>query len=221
MRQQFSPVNLVLFLLVLISLLIFIQLGFLTIAFDKLGISPAKAYLLLGCSLMGSAINLPLFTIKNDTAMQQMPLDTWRLLRVDHTAFEGRTLIAINVGGCLIPFGFSLYLLTKVSIGLFHVLLGIFLVAVVSFLASRPIEGRGIGIPIFIAPIGAALVAVLISPEYSAPLAYIAGTLGVIIGADLLRLKDIRHMGTPIVSIGGAGTFDGIFITGIVAVLLA
>jgi uncharacterized membrane protein len=43
----------------------------------------------------------------------------------------------------------------------------------------------------------------------------------VILGADILRLKDIRHMGTPIASIGGAGTFDGIFITGIVAVLLA
>jgi uncharacterized membrane protein len=42
----------------------------------------------------------------------------------------------------------------------------------------------------------------------------------VLIGADLLRLKDIRRMGTPVTSIGGAGTFDGIFMTGIVAVLL-
>ena len=53
-----------------------------------------------------------------------------------------------------------------------------------------------------------------------AALAYIAGTLGVLIGADIFRLKDIRKMGTPVASIGGAGTFDGIFITGIVAVLL-
>ncbi|MCW8828861.1 MAG: DUF1614 domain-containing protein, partial [Gammaproteobacteria bacterium] len=67
----------------------------------------------------------------------------------------------------------------------------------------------------------AALAAVLIAPEASAPLAYISGTLGVLIGADLLRLKDIRTMGAPFASIGGAGTFDGIFITGIVAVLLA
>jgi uncharacterized membrane protein len=36
-----------------------------------------------------------------------------------------------------------------------------------------------------------------------------------------LRLKDIRRLATPIASIGGAGTFDGIFLTGIVAVLLA
>ena len=41
------------------------------------------------------------------------------------------------------------------------------------------------------------------------------------IGADLLRLKDIRKLGAPIASIGGAGTFDGVFITGLLAVLLA
>ncbi|HKJ83537.1 MAG TPA: DUF1614 domain-containing protein, partial [Mariprofundaceae bacterium] len=54
----------------------------------------------------------------------------------------------------------------------------------------------------------------------AAPLAYIAGTTGVIIGADLLHLKDIAKLGAPVVSIGGAGTFDGIVLTGIVAVLL-
>ncbi|GEM20586.1 DUF1614 domain-containing protein [Nitrosococcus oceani] len=60
-----------------------------------------------------------------------------------------------------------------------------------------------------------------ITPERRAPLAYIAGTLEVLLGADILRLKDIRRIGTPITSIGGAGTFDGIFITSIIAALLA
>jgi len=221
MQQRFSPFHLVLFLFVLGFLLVFIQLGILTIAFNKLGLSLTEAYLLLCCSLFGSVINLPLFTIKTEASMQQIPLSMWRLLRVDHLVFEGKTTIAVNVGGCLIPFGFSLYLLANTAIGLFHALLGIGLVSVVSFISSRPIQGLGIGMPIFIAPFSAALAALLIDPEHSAPLAYVAGTLGVIIGADLLRLKDIRHMGTPIASIGGAGTFDGIFITVIVAVLLA
>jgi uncharacterized membrane protein len=61
----------------------------------------------------------------------------------------------------------------------------------------------------------------LLSPAHSAPLAYADGTLGVLIGADLARLQDIRHLGTPLAAIGGAGAFDGIFITGIVAALLA
>jgi len=221
MQQRFSPFQLVLFLFVLGFLLAFIQLGLLSIAFDKLGLSLAEAYLLLLCSLFGSVINLPLFTIRTEAPVQQMPLSMWRLLRMNHLVFEGKTTIAVNVGGCLIPFGFSLYLLTSTAVGLFHALLGISMVSIISYISSRPIQGLGIGMPIFIAPISAAMAALLIDPAHSAPLAYIAGTLGVIIGADLLRLKDIRHMGTPIASIGGAGTFDGIFITGIVAVLLA
>ena len=39
--------------------------------------------------------------------------------------------------------------------------------------------------------------------------------------ADLLNLKKISKLGAPIASIGGAGTFDGIFLTGIFAVVLA
>lgn len=45
-------------------------------------------------------------------------------------------------------------------------------------------------------------------------IAYIGGTLGVLIGADLLRLDAVRKL-------GGAGTFDGIFLSGLVAALLA
>ncbi|MDT8384685.1 MAG: DUF1614 domain-containing protein [Gammaproteobacteria bacterium] len=221
MWQRFSPIPLFLFLFVLAFLLAFIQLGILSIVFDKLGLSMSGAYLLLLCSLFGSAINIPLVTIHSEAPQREMPLSVWQLLRMNHLVFENKTVIAVNVGGGIIPFGFSLYLLANTDVSFLHALLGIGLVAVVSYIASRPIHGLGIGMPILIAPISAALAALLIDPAHSAPLAYIAGTLGVIIGADLLRLRDIRHMGTPIASIGGAGTFDGIFITGIVAVLLA
>jgi uncharacterized membrane protein len=93
--------------------------------------------------------------------------------------------------------------------------------AVVCYAASRPLPGIGIGIPIFVAPLTAAILAILADADQSAPLAYICGTLGILIGADMMRLKDVRTLGAPVASIGGAGTFDGIFITGIVAVLLA
>jgi uncharacterized membrane protein len=70
----------------------------------------------------------------------------------------------------------------------------------------------------------------------AAPVAYIAGTIGTLIGADLLNLPRILRGAlvadgagvTPLVngqvvmaSIGGAGIYDGIFLTGIVAPLLA
>jgi len=87
-------------------------------------------------------------------------------------------------------------------------------------MASRPMAGLGIGMPILLAPIAAAIIALLINPVHAAPLAYISGTLGVLIGADLLRLRDIQKMSIPAASIGGAGTFDGIFLTGMIAVLL-
>ena len=130
-------------------------------------------------------------------------------------------MIAINVGGALIPILFSLYLFLSQSLPLFTVLLAIAIVAAISYGFSRPIAGLGIGMPIFIAPLTAAVIALMLAPDNSPPLAYICGTMGVLIGADLLRLKDIPKLGAPIASIGGAGTFDGIFFTGIIAVLLA
>ena len=61
----------------------------------------------------------------------------------------------------------------------------------------------------------------MLSWRRAAPLAYIAGSLGTLIGADLLNLGKVRGLGAPVASIGGAGTFDGVFLVGIVAVLLA
>jgi len=69
--------------------------------------------------------------------------------------------------------------------------------------------------------IATAVVALLLSRTRAAPLAYIAGSLGTLIGADLLNLDKLTDLNAPVASIGGAGTFDGIFLTGIVAVLIA
>ncbi|HKK14540.1 MAG TPA: DUF1614 domain-containing protein [Gammaproteobacteria bacterium] len=222
MRPSFSPLHLLLFVVLLVLLLAFVQVGLLTVAFDKLGLSASSGFLLLYASLFGSMINLPLATIDAHPPPQdQLPRELRGLLRQQPRPFTGRTVIALNVGGGLIPVMFSAYLMAHNPLGAGEVLLGVGLVTAVSYGFSRPIPGLGIGMPILIAPIGAALAAVLISPQHSPPLAYISGTLGVLIGADLLRVKDIKHLGAPVASIGGAGTFDGIFVTGIVAVLLA
>lgn len=222
MRSPFSPLHLLVFAFLIAFILAVIQIGVMTIAFDKLGISPDAALLLLFCSLAGSVINLPLFQINAEHRNNAPPPALFRgLLRQLNREFHGKTTIAINVGGCLIPLTFSLYLIHHHTLTLAQLGFATLIVSVVCYFFSRPISGVGIGMPIFIAPITAALIAILIGGEQSAPLAYICGTLGVIIGADILRIKDIREMGVPIASIGGAGTFDGIFLTGIVAVLLA
>jgi uncharacterized membrane protein len=83
------------------------------------------------------------------------------------------------------------------------------------------VPGIGIAIPSLVPPIIAATVALLVARTNVAAVAYVSGSLGTLIGADLLNLGRIQGLGAPVVSIGGAGTFDGVFLTGIIAVLLA
>ena len=202
-------------------LVIFIQLGIFGIVLEKVGLSPNSAALLLGSTLFGSMINLPLFKITSDENESINNLKRPRLLFTSMQPFTGTTIIAINVGGALIPIFFSLYLIFFHQLNPLQFIPAIMVVSYISYTFSRPIQGLGVGIPVFIAPVTAALVALIIAPAQSAPIAYVCGTLGVLIGADLFRLKDIKQMAVPVAAIGGAGTFDGIFFTGIIAVLLA
>lgn len=217
-----SPGHIFLFVILLTALVTFVQLGVFSIAAEKLGLSSESAFTLLLISLIGSVINLPLFTIAAQCPPQSQTSSLpSAFLRYSLQEFKGKTTIAINVGGCLIPLFFSFYLLRNNPLTWTEAGIATVLMSGVCYAASRPVPGIGIGMPIFVAPLAAAAVAIFINSEQSAPLAYICGTLGVLIGADLMRLPDIRKMGAPLASIGGAGTFDGIFITGIVAVLLA
>jgi len=216
-----SPLHFLLLFILVVIVLVILQLEILGIVLSKLGLSPESAITLLLATLVGSAINIPIFTLHAKPGDIIEPPPVPRGFLGQPQPYHGKTVIAINVGGALIPIGFCLYLLGIKPLPMLDVLLGIGIVTAVSYFVSRPISGLGIGMPIFIAPLTAALVAVLLNPQYSASLAYISGTLGVLIGADLLRLKDIRQLATPVASIGGAGTFDGIFFTGIIAVLLA
>lgn len=216
------PFPRLLLLIALFAFLVaFVQMGVISIAFEKLGLSPESAYLLLLTTLFGSLVNLPLFSVASSWSPTELPSPLQRVFRFDHPPFAGRTVVAVNVGGCVVPVAFSLFLLARTPVPLFQVLLTVAAVAAMSYNFSRPIAGVGIGMPIFIAPLTAALVAAAVGTEQRAVLAYVGGTLGVLIGADVLRLGSIRQLGVPFASIGGAGTFDGIFISGIVAVLLA
>ncbi|MCK9200803.1 MAG: DUF1614 domain-containing protein [Gallionella sp.] len=214
------PLRYLLPLAALAVLVIGIQFGALTIAFEKLGLSPDSAFLLFVTILGGSMINLPLFSMKSEPpSLEDMPPQLRELYgQMSHT---GRTLVLVNVGGCVVPAAFSLYLLAHHPLNVFYVALAVAAVALLCFKITRPLPGIGLGAPMLIAPLMAALVSLALDPSNAAPLAFISGTLGVLIGADLLHLRDIRRLGTPFAAIGGAGSFDGIFISGIVAVLLA
>ncbi|MBA2847763.1 DUF1614 domain-containing protein [Thermosulfuriphilus ammonigenes] len=220
----FNPFALIFFLFFLILLLFlfaFIHIGLITVAFEKLGLSPFQIWAYLFLSLLGSSINIPLRKVRTMTFQPPGEIVFFGIrYRIPPRMEERTTVIAVNVGGCLIPVLLSLYLTVKLGM-LGTVFLGTIVVALVVYFLARPVPGLGIAIPIFIPPILAALVGLILSPEHSAALAYAAGSLGTLLGADIFHLRDIPRLGAPVASIGGAGTFDGIFLTGIIAVLIA
>ncbi|ATX81065.1 putative membrane protein [Mariprofundus ferrinatatus] len=202
-------------------LLSLVQLGVISLMVEKLGISPMQGILFLIFSLIGSALNLPLVSIKAIMPDNGINVEVaQKVLGIPVPKFQGKTMIAINVGGCMIPIVFSASLIYRFPIGTPELLLSVGICSIICYLSSRPIPGVGIGMMPLVAPVTAAIIAVSFGGEYAAPLAYITGTLGVLVGADLMHIRDIARLGTPVASIGGAGTFDGIFLTGIVAVLL-
>jgi uncharacterized membrane protein len=96
----------------------------------------------------------------------------------------------------------------------------------VCYRLATPVAGVGIAIPAFVAPLAAVAIAWLLLGgtqfgEVRAPVALVAGVLGPLVGANLLHLRDVPKMATAVVSIGGAGTFDGIVLSIILAALLA
>jgi len=199
-----------------------VQFNVIAVAFEKLGLSREAAYLLFVSTLSGSLINLPLFRMKARPAQRGLPPEDLRaLFGMRETPVAAQVTVAVNVGGCLIPVSFSIYLLAHVDLGASETLAAVAAVAMVAFFSSRPLRGIGVVMPLLVAPVAAALIAGMLDYEQRAPLAYVGGTLGVLLGADLFRLRDIRSLGAPVASIGGAGTFDGVFISGLLAVLLA
>ncbi|HEB98464.1 MAG TPA: DUF1614 domain-containing protein [Thiotrichales bacterium] len=215
-----KPAHFIVLAFLVVFLFVLLQLQVLGLVLDKLGLSPEGAVTLLFATLIGSLINLPLFKVHGEPMEAEPPpeLPPWILGRIQ--PYNGETLISVNVGGALIPVAFSLYLLVRQHLPLMDVVTATVIVSAVSYAFSQPIKGMGIGMPLLLAPLVTAFTALMLAPDNPAPLAYVSGTLGVLIGADLLHLKDIPRLATPLASIGGAGTFDGIFFTGILAVLL-
>jgi uncharacterized membrane protein len=145
---------------------------------------------------------------------------TYRIPRVEYG--QKVTLVAVNVGGALIPSAVSIYLLLRASQSMILLsLVGVAAVALVTHLFAKPVKGVGIVTPVFIPPVAAAVAALILSPSSPQTVAYVAGVLGTVIGADIANLNSIKKLGAPVASIGGAGTFDGVFLAGVLAVLLA
>ncbi len=220
----YTPIALLFFLVfwLLFAVLVgFIQIGILQYAFESMGVSRRYMLSLLLFCLLGSYVNIPIAQLSAEHTRTGEIVKFYGMQYVVPVVVNSPgTVVAVNLGGAVIPFVLSIYLIVKHGLYLQSVLAVGFVTLVVHWMA-RPVPGVGIAVPIFIPPVVTAAVALMLSQRKPAPLAYIAGSLGTLIGADLLNLNKIRGLGAPVASIGGAGKFDGIFLTGIVAVLLA
>jgi uncharacterized membrane protein len=210
--------------LILIVVIGLIFIGVVGVAFEEVGFSSTTTILILVSTFLGSYINIPILKLKTTVPVVREEFVSffgvvYRIPQVEYG--ERTTLIAINAGGALIPAFVSFYLLWKLPSAIFYALVGVVIVAVITHLVARPVKGVGIATPAFIPPIAAALVALLLPSGAPRIVAYVSGVLGTLIGGDLSNLYKIPKLGAPVASIGGGGTFDGVFLSGIIAVLLA
>jgi uncharacterized membrane protein len=221
---QHSFLFFVLLAVLLFTVVTLVFIGVVSIAFENVGFTPVTILFILVGTLVGSFVNIPVLKLKTKIPIIRDEFVNWfgvsyRIPQMEYG--QAITVVAINVGGALIPTAVSIYLLSKCSTStIFLSLVGILVVAIVTHAVARPVKGVGIATPAFIPPIVAAVVALILLPAQPKTIAYVAGTLGTLIGADLLNLRKIPKLGAPVASIGGAGTFDGVFLSGIIAVLL-
>jgi uncharacterized membrane protein len=220
---QYLPMTPGLFSILVIlvaALIILIQLRILRYAYMRLGVGPGVALLLLFGSLIGSYFNIPITLLPGTPMRTGEVVDFYGMRYVVPLAKLPGTILAVNVGGAVIPTLMSSYLVLRYQLW-FKAAIAVVIIAAVIHMMATPVRGVGIAVPVFAPVVVTAILAFILSREYAAPLAYIGGSMGTLIGADLLNLDKISGLGAPVASIGGAGTFDGIFLTGILAVLLA
>lgn len=204
----------------LVALFVLLAFNVFTFASRRMGVNALWVILVLAASWLGGMINIPVAQLPTEKTVDKEVVTVYGVQYVVPVVHHWPgTVIAVNVGGAVIPTLLSLYLTIRNQLYI-RGLLGIAVVTLVVHQLARPVPGLGITMPTLVPPIVAAVAALLLSLHKAPALAYISGTMGTLIGADLLNLHLLRGMGASVASIGGAGTFDGIFMTGVLAVLL-
>jgi uncharacterized membrane protein len=220
----YLPVSILLFigLLLLLPFIWFaVAIDVVEIAVAKLGFSPNTAFLLLVLVIVTSTINIPIYRLETPVQLADEFAALWlkEFWGIPLRKVQRSTVVALNVGGGLIPVVLALYQFSQGNA--VAILLVTAIVTVVSYFAAQVVPGIGIQINPLLAPLSAAVSAMLIASPHAAPVAFAGGVLGTLIGADLLHLKDIQAMSSGVLSLGGAGVFDGIALCGLFALLLS
>lgn len=193
----------------------------------KLHLGPSVAAMIVVAVFLGGLVNIPITRITREDEVLIHPLAVFGLRGFLPALRRVRrhTVVAVNAGGCLIPTGLALYeaayLARFIPDALWAAAAASAISIAVCYAAARPMRGVGIVIPGFVPALVATGAALLFAPDQAPPVAFIAGVLGPLIGADVMHLREVSKLGAGVISIGGAGTFDGIVLSGILAAYLA
>ena len=136
---------------------------------------------------------------------------------------SNEALLNINLGGALIPIIISGSLIYKKKLDWKKYILGIAIIAASSFYLTRYEPNLGIvaEFPQYLIPSGIAIALGFILErdiERKIPFAYVSSVIGVLIGADLVRIPMLVNEGV-LGSIGGAGAMDLVYLSGLIAAI--
>src|SRR5258705_6219075 len=196
-----------------VGLIILIQLRILRYAYMRLGVGPGAALVLLFGSLIGSYFNIPITVLPGPPVRSGQIVDFFGMRYVVPVVVSWPgTVLAVNVGGAVIPTIMSTYLVIRYQLWL-RAAIATAAIAFIIHSMATPVPGVGIAVPVFAPVVATAILAFILSREYAPPLAYIGGSMGTLIGADLLNLDKISGLRAPVAPIGGPRAFDCSFLT--------
>ena len=224
-RTSFLPFYLIMGVLVFLT-----ATGYFATLFSQYGVPYAIAgFLAFNVSLLSLALSPVNVVVKERVRKVAVPeVDVVYVLGIPYyipriRVMEDKSVTAVNLGGAVIPVLISLALLGVLTSRLAEFLIVLAGTTLVSYVSAKPVRGVGIVMSPLIPPL-ASLVAslVLFAGHYDLipAVAYAASVLGSLIGADLLHLRELEETNPPVLSIGGAGTFDGIFMSGLLSLFL-
>lgn len=135
------------------------------------------------------------------------------------------TIVSINFGGCIVAIFASVLL--ALQLNPLTVLLSIAVVSLGVFLTSRPSRSIGFYVPPYVPPVLAVVVSLVALHIYAGDaslfqvgrLGFVSGVFGTLIGTSLLNVTRMHKIGTSFISVGGIGSFDGIFLSGVLATI--
>lgn len=215
----------------LLCLLPVVMVDVMTRALARLHLSPEMAVLAVVGIFLGGLVNVPVYRIERCEPQPVELMGVFGLWGIDPRTVRMRrdTVIAVNVGGCVVPSLVAIWQIRYLgTVGGWPAAALCIVTAAniaVCYKAARPLRGVGIMMPSFLSPLVCVSLAwlLLAGNQYDAvraPVAFVAGVCGPLVGADLLHLGDISRVAVGMLSIGGAGTFDGIVLSSILAALL-